>query len=1737
MALLTGIGDFFRGAFGEDAEEKKRRKQREAQEAAARKKQAAAPRPQPQQNQQQVLQQGLNPKKPAPVVQQPKLFQAQPPAAKPPVVASAAPRVQPQPKPVNYQDLGGIKDVGDYYGSDLRLLQQEMSKGDKADIKRVEGLKKSLDNRRKELEEYQGSKGKFNVAETTGIPEDETKKFGTFVKQKRQTSKQLQKDQTEPLEISAGNGNKAKFTVAQYAQYLKSQPKEQQTQILKGLTQQAAQDKGSQEMLKGLERNGVLEGDLGDFYQGFINKSGGGLLRAGQRLGQTGLEVLDKVLPGQDQAPLERWDKAADATDEIYKNDSSSYTRSGKSGQSVGTATKAGIDIAALFGGSAPANAAGKVPKVLGEGGRWSKILGNIIKEAPGSLTGTAISAAQTRGKGEEQNLAKDAAIGMAIDAALPGAGSIFRKLFRGGAKNVDEAAELAQAQLKRKADVDALATKETEKEIDELQAWNQENVNRQLRGEEPLPRPVQTPAPEVPEAPAYARQGQELPSTTQTRKELVEVDNTLQRLKEADLKKQLADAIRKYPQYKDELIKGFQVAKFGDNFDNIPAAKRLVERKAELENLIKQSDDLAAQGQKAVADQAAQVDEAVQAQQAVNADVAAEQAAKTAPVENVKVDTPAGTTEVEANNAYTPGANTFSDVEYTQGADTLVDSLMTRMGFNLTRKERKNAFSQLFGAIPRAQQAITSPLSDLTNKALTAAGKSKNSLTAGIAQSPRNIWSRFGMTDNARASLDSLEGIRNTATDVGLRIARRRNETVKQLLDSGQYNKEQLTEAFQRVFESPEFLARKYGDATKITPESLPPQLKQIVDEQIELNKIRNRLNFETGVIDEAAYFQGQDGMHTPRVYGFDFTKGNKSRKGFSDFDATAGITRKELSEIPDDIFETAIDPLTAQDIRFQQALINKGRLDAIENIKAQFGAFDTPPNKGFTQLKGKQYGELDGKFVDNQVAASIQGSPVFKSKLGQTADSLLDTWRESPLGTIDRFVKQTKTVGSVGTHVGNIGSNVTFFSGGAGVDPATALFRGLGGARSLVADASGKVDPDIFFLRKSGIIGSDTGRALNGIPPKELIKVESLLTEAENLSKRNPNKATKLFSDAWSKLQDVYGGTDDAFKVGIFRELKARGYSDEMALRRVREQFQNYDNVGGGVQMLADSPVMGKPFARFIPELARIAKNSAKNNPLGVGAGLAGVAVAGDKLSEMADETEEERALRENALGQTKLPGGISLNLPVGDSSVNIARSVGLNFPMDTNRDPNTALLNQMSPAAIPVREDKGGNTVFAPEEVVSSMAFNPIARMFANRDFMGRRITDPENTVRWEGNGETRHKYENPDGTPMDKDNGWANRARTLAMSYLPGSSEVDAGIATARGKDDYYGKQRSIPEAVGRMFGIKVESNNEEAREKRQEQEQYFGDKLPQIQSFLKENPDLTGAYWELKNTARDRNTEVSQNDIVSPERYKVIASDKTGRLFNFLKTQAIQNAKEKGEQVDPLYTLPPDEANQVIALKSMYTGDDTKFQQLLYKQPWFKAYKDAERAYWANRPEQETFEGAPKTNARPEQWYALSDQLNDPDTGVESRFPLVQRYNAEIEKFADYDSQERKNFTKNWYNTYGDTYEAQSAAHKAAQLDIVNKMREIEGAPPLTPEIWAGKFETDSDKRFGFGGGGGGARSVNTLTELTNYGDSVKRYEPIEAQAMPNAVALFQKLMAGSGGGKAKPKLGASARGQ
>ena len=157
-----------------------------------------------------------------------------------------------------------------------------------------------------------------------------------------------------------------------------------------------------------------------------------------------------------------------------------------------------------------------------------------------------------------------------------------------------------------------------------------------------------------------------------------------------------------------------------------------------------------------------------------------------------------------------------------------------------------------------------------------------------------------------------------------------------------------------------------------------------------------------------------------------------------------------------------------------------------------------------------------------------------------------------------------------------------------------------------------------------------------------------------------------------------------------------------------------------------------------------------------------------------------------------------------------------------------------------------------------------------------------------------------------------------------------------------------------------------------------------------------------------------------------------------------------------------------------------------------------------------------------------------------DEGVKSRYPLVKQYQDAIDKFANYDSDERREFTKNWYAKYGDAYKEEKANYEAERLAIVNKMRGIEGVPPMSPEVWSGQFETDEDRAggYGYGFGGGGSSQpyeTNTMTNLNSYLNSINGYENKIAN-MPQMEQFFRKLQAQRGGSRQKPRIGAGSSG-
>jgi len=211
-----------------------------------------------------------------------------------------------------------------------------------------------------------------------------------------------------------------------------------------------------------LQDKGRFEGNATDFIAGNADRVRGGLARGLFR-------GVDFVLPGKNTFGLE---KLADNLEEAPQ-----YTKKGKLGEQIGSIEKGIIDFKMLTKGAGGAEkAAGSIPGIgnlienVSKGGKWAQKAASIIKTTVGSAAGTGISSVQTAGRGDEQNLGKDAAIGLAADLGLSGAGSVYSK-FKAGkalkklADSTDESAIIKQI-LKASPDADQEAVKDAAKLI-----------------------------------------------------------------------------------------------------------------------------------------------------------------------------------------------------------------------------------------------------------------------------------------------------------------------------------------------------------------------------------------------------------------------------------------------------------------------------------------------------------------------------------------------------------------------------------------------------------------------------------------------------------------------------------------------------------------------------------------------------------------------------------------------------------------------------------------------------------------------------------------------------------------------------------------------------------------------------------------------------------------------------------------------------------------------------------------------------------------------------------------------------------------------------------------------------------------------------------------------------------------------------------------------------------------------
>lgn len=286
-----------------------------------------------------------------------------------------------------------------------------------------------------------------------------------------------------------------------------------------------------------------------------------------------------------------------------------------------------------------------------------------------------------------------------------------------------------------------------------------------------------------------------------------------------------------------------------------------------------------------------------------------------------------------------------------------------------------------------------------------------------------------------------------------------------------------------------------------------------------------------------------------------------------------------------------------------------------------------------------------------------------------------------------------------------------------------------------------------------------------------------------------------------------------------------------------------------------------------------------------------------------------------------------------------------------------------------------------------------------------------------------------------------------------------------------------------------------SENREQGSEALKDAKYYNEVLDNVR---RENPEAYEAYQRI----------MENNDLVTPEYWSAITDTNSEGGFDLTlvkmmgaRKKAVAEAaakatgnKDLAQNYDPMYDLDDDQLRSVIQMKSTATGDDIALRNILNKQDWYREYTDKVSAYYDRMPvSEDDFDQTERVKT----WNKYSDELNrlnymlpdDRDSeevaaakaAIRQRFP----YNAAYQKARDeYEKRTGKDFygseeSKQWFRMYGDGKKAEDEQLDAAKLLLINRMREIEGHPPMTPEAY--EQATNIANTSGGGGGGGGGR--------------------------------------------------------
>ena len=549
---------------------------------------------------------------------------------------------------------------------------------------------------------------------------------------------------------------------------------------------------------------------------------------------------------------------------------------------------------------------------------------------------------------------------------------------------------------------------------------------------------------------------------------------------------------------------------------------------------------------------------------------------------------------------------------------------------------------------------------------------------------------------------------------------------------------------------------------------------------------------SFANGHIDESLYTKNK-GKYVPRLYQpFELPEEVNKFVNSSTKKVQTDLY-KSRTDINDWKTDASLnDPVYALGKRLAQVETNTAIKNYTDFLAKNPNLVSEVEKPGFVKLSdSKAYGSLSGKYVLNSAAEELKGH--FFANAG--LQNVYDAFRSFDRLPIRQLQKKLLTVFNPTTNVGNIVSD-NVFGFMTGVDPLT-LNKNI---VSLTKNKSSyKQLSD--YLMKVGVTGTDITRS----------DFVNRLSSVDELAK-NAGKKSFGLSTIPDKIQSFYGGTDDIYKVAAFKSLLDQGKTLDEATRLVADGFQNYANVGKFYDVWAKTPVVGSAFIKFQGDLIRIIKNAVVNRPLQLITFLATLKGVAELSSRVSGESPQDKKTREERFAAPMIPGlNIPLTWQTPFGEINVARYIS---PFYANNDVTDTgkMIPGLGTAMAVAKDAFSPNPDFASTiaKNVNDPLLSPAVQLLVNRDFRGKRISDPNE-----------NKYQPSTLTSGEK---LANQAKFLTRSYSPPLVNTGVDIKNAAaGEPDYYGRTRSVPQAAARAAGIKIEQFGPAEAQKQREKD--------------------------------------------------------------------------------------------------------------------------------------------------------------------------------------------------------------------------------------------------------------------------------------------------------------------------